>query len=126
MLELNAKQKASENAWIWLLKIVSGLLVFTLILIHLVVNHLVAPNGLLSYREVAAYLSTPGIALLETTFLVIVVAHALLGLRSILLDLKPSRGFLVAMNWGFMAIGAVSIGYGIWLIQTIIARGLGG
>lgn len=125
-METTTKPKANENAWLWLLKVGSGLLVLALILIHLVVNHLVAPNGLLSYREVVAYLATPGIVILEGSFLVIVVAQALLGLCSILLDLMPSPRLVEVINWGFTTIGVVSIVYGIWLLQISVAQGLGG
>jgi succinate dehydrogenase hydrophobic anchor subunit len=112
--------KPHENTWLWLLKLVTGVLVFTLILIHIVVNHLVAVSGLLTYAGVVAYLSQPGIALLESTFLIIVVVHALLGTRSIVLDLNPSSAVVRGLDWVFGIIGAAAIVYGLWLIQVII------
>ncbi len=118
--------KSGEGTWLWLAKIITGALVITLLFVHFIVNHYTAPTGLLSYREVVVYLSNPWIALMESAFLVIVVAHALIGLRSIILDLKPPRMLLTAVNWVFSIVGVVSIIYGIWLIRTIVTRGVGG
>ncbi|RPI30761.1 MAG: hypothetical protein EHM70_13100 [Chloroflexota bacterium] len=114
-------RKTGESTFLWFLKLLTGLLVITLLFIHLVVNHMVASEGLLSYAEVVAYLSNPWIALMEMSFLVIVVTHALLGTRSILLDLNPSRAVLRIVDVTFIAVGIVSIVYGIWLIQVITA-----
>ncbi len=57
---------------------------------------------------------------MEMTFLIAVVSHGLLGARSLLLDLKPSRSVLQAINISFLALGIVSIVYGIWLIRVIV------
>ena len=110
----------------WLLKILTGVLVFTLLMVHLVVNHFAAEEGLLGYDEVVAYLSNPWIALMEISFLIIVVTHALVGTRSVILDLKPARSLLRALDWLFVAVGIVSIGYGIWLVRVIVNQGTGG
>ncbi len=118
--------KSGEGAGLWLLKIITGALVVTLLIVHLIVNHFTAPGGLLNYHEVAVYLSNPWIALMESSFLVIVVTHALLGLRSIILDLKPSRAVMGFVNWGFSLLGVFSVVYGIWLIRVIVVRGTGG
>ncbi len=118
--------KSGETTWLWLTKLVTGVLVIVLLFVHLIVNHLVAPNGLLSYREVAEYLALPGIAFMESTFLVIVIAHALLAMRSVLLDLKPSRAVLSGINWSFLLIGVGATVYGIWLLQVIVQRGTAG
>ncbi len=120
---VGALGKPRENAWLWLAKLVSGALVFTLIVVHVVVNHLVVQGGLMTFNDVIAYLSNPWIALMESCFLVIVVCHSLLGVRSILLDLNPSAGSLKVIDWGFLAVGVVSSVYGIWLIQAVVAAG---
>ncbi len=126
LLEERSVPKSGENFWLWFLKILSGILVIVLLFVHLTVNHFTATEGLLNFEEVVAYLSNPWIALMEISFLVIVVSHALLGTRSIILDFKPSRGVLRVMDWLFVAIGVVSIGYGIWLTRVVISWGSGG
>ncbi len=108
-----------ENSWIWLIKQVSGGLVFLVILIHLVVNHLVAEGGLLTYNDVIHYFSNPWIAGMEIFFLIVVVGHSLLGLRSILLDFNPGVTFLRVADLVLGVTGAAAIVYGVWLTLTV-------
>jgi len=114
--------RASEHAWLWLAKIISGVLVFTLLIAHLVVNHMVASGGLLSYADILAYYANPLVPLMEGAFLIFVVTHALLGLRGIVLDLAPPPGVLRAVDLAMIALGGASIGYGLWLLATIAGR----
>jgi succinate dehydrogenase / fumarate reductase membrane anchor subunit len=123
---LTSAPKPSETTWLWLLKLVTGALVFILIFVHIIVNHLVSSSGLLTYHDVAVYLSNPWIDLMESTFLVVVVTHALLGVRSVILDLRPSQTVVRAIDWIFSAAGIVAIVYGIWLIRLIASRAGGG
>jgi succinate dehydrogenase / fumarate reductase membrane anchor subunit len=118
--------KSGENTWLWLIKIISGLLIIVILIVHFIVNHFIAEGSLMTYSDIAVYYSNPLIPLMEIAFLVFVVTHALLGLRSIILDLHPSRAVLGAVNWVFTIVGLASIVYGIWLIQVIVSRGSGG
>jgi succinate dehydrogenase hydrophobic anchor subunit len=115
--------KSGEGTWLWLAKVFSGALVAVILFIHLVVNHLVAPNGLLSYVEILKYYQNPIIPVMEILFVCLAVPHALFGLRGIILDLKPTRAILHGINWLFSIVGAVAIIYGIWLILTIASKG---
>jgi succinate dehydrogenase / fumarate reductase membrane anchor subunit len=123
MIQSTSGPKTGETFWLWFLKIITGLFIILLLLIHFVVNHFVAEGGLLTYADVVAYYRIPIIPIMEIAFLIIVVSHALIGLRSIILDLRPSRQTLTAINWLFVVIGIVSVVYGIWLIQVIVAKG---
>lgn len=123
MIQSTSGPKTGETFWLWFLKIITGLFIILLLLIHFVVNHFVAEGGLLTYADVVAYYRIPIIPIMEIAFLIIVVSHALIGLRSIILDLRPSRQTLTAINWLFVVIGIVSVVYGIWLIQVIVTRG---
>ncbi len=113
--------KTGENTWLWLWKLVSGPLIFVLIIIHFVVNHFIGSSGLLSYKEVLSYYQTWIVPIMEGLFLVLVVSHALLGLRSIILDMRPSRTVLTWTNWLFLVVGVVAVVYGIWLLTAIVA-----
>lgn len=115
--------RSGENAWIWFIKAVTGLLLVVILVIHFVVNHLVAPNGLLSYTEVLRYYQNPIIPIMESFFVLFAVSHALIGLRGVILDLKPSNAALSAVNWLFTIVGSAAVIYGIWLIFTIVAKG---
>ena len=83
--------KRYEGAGRWLLKIITGLFVVVFLGIHFIVNHLIAPEGLLTYSDVVKYYQNPIIVIMEISFLIVVVVHSFLGLRAILLDLNPSR-----------------------------------
>ena len=122
MISESSKPKLREGVWLWLLKIVGGLLVFVVLGIHFVVNHLVAPGGLLSYQDVINYYKVPIVPIMEIGFLVFVVSHCLMGLRSILLDLNPSDRLL---NWidGLLVVGGVgACVYGAWLVILLAGR----
>lgn len=114
-----ALRRPRERAWLWLAKIASGVLVFTLLIVHFVVNHLVAAGGLLSYADVLAYLANPAVKLMEGSFLVLVTAHALLGLRGISLDVNPSPTAQRVIDGLLIMIGLAAISYGLWLLSVI-------
>ncbi len=119
----SSTSKPTENAWLWLLKILSGVLIIVILILHLIVNHFTAPEGLLSHAEVVAYYQNPLIPIMEGFFLVFVVIHSLLGLRSILLDLRPSPPLLRIAD-GFLSIFGVGfIIYGLWLLMAVVSQG---
>jgi len=111
--------KRLEGSGRWLIKVIAGLFIVIFLGIHFVINHLVAPGGLLTYADVVAYYQHPAIVVMEIGFLVIVITHAFLGLRSILLDLNPSAVILRAANILLFLVGLVAIIYGAWLAITI-------
>lgn len=115
--------RSGEGAGTWFFKIISGFLIIVILIIHLVVNHLIVEGGLLSYADVVQYYQKAIVPIMEIFFLVFVVVHALLGLRSILLDLHPSNKLLKAINYGLVSLGTVSIVYGTWLVIVIVGRG---
>ena len=123
MLDTPSVPKPREGAWLWLYKIVAGLLIVVLLGVHFIVNHLVAPGGLLTYQEVVQYYTHPIVPIMEIAFLVFVVSHALAGLRSILLDLNPSEKLLKYLDSILVLVGVGAITYGIWLILVIVQRG---
>jgi succinate dehydrogenase hydrophobic anchor subunit len=117
-----ARPRQHETAWLWFAKIVTGMLIFALLMIHLVVNHLVAPGGLLTYADVLHYFANPLVIVMEGFFLVFVVSHALLGVRSIVLDFAPARSLVRALDRGLLLVGVIAIRYGLWLLITLAAR----
>ena len=113
----------AENAWTWIIKVVAGLLIVVILGVHFIVNHALAPGGLLTYADVVRYYQNPLVVAMEIIFLFLVVSHALLGLRSILIDLNPSHWVIAALNYVFIVVGIGSIVYGIWLALTIASKG---
>ena len=115
--------KSGENAWLWLVKIITGPLLVILLLVHFIVNHFIGETGLLTYADVVAYYQNPLIPAMEICFLAVVVTHSLIGLRGIILDLKPARNVLKVIDW-ILVIGGISVVlYGTWLALTIASRG---
>ena len=105
------------QTWIW--QALSGLLLVVLLAVHLIVNHFAA-GGLLTYREVVAYLSNPGVLALEILFLATVVFHALAGVRALVLDSGVSAGTARGVTIGLTVLGALLFGYGLWLFSVIV------
>jgi succinate dehydrogenase / fumarate reductase membrane anchor subunit len=121
-MEKSLAKRNTENSWLWLVKIIAGLLVILMLGLHFIVNHLLAPNGLLSYAEVVAYYKIPIIPIIEVIFLITVITHAFIGLRSIVLDLNPSPTALRWVNIFLVLLGSVCIFYGTWLVIVITGR----
>ena len=111
--------KSGETVWLWLIKMVSGVLIVVILGIHFVVNHAIGSGGLLTWSDVVAYYSHPIVPIMESLFIILVVPHSLIGLRGIILDLHPTRGILTAINWLFSLVGIVATVYGIWLIWVL-------
>jgi len=120
-----SRPRSGEGFWLWIVKILAGGLILFLLGLHFVANHLVAPEGLMSYKDVLAYYQNPIIPIIEILFLVTVLAHALLGFRGIILDLNPPAQLLKLLDWIFIFAGVASSAYGIWLVMVVVARGTG-
>ena len=115
--------KSGENTWLWLIKIVTGPLLLILVIVHLIVNHFIGETGLLTYADIVAYYRNPLIPAMEITFLAAVVTHSLIGLRGIVLDLKPARNILKIIDWAMVIFGVSTVIYGTWLALTIASKG---
>ena len=122
MIGNTSRPKNNEGVGLWLLKIAAGLLVFVVLGIHFVINHAVAPGGLLTYQDVIQYYNVPIVPVMEIIFLIVVVTHALLGVRSILLDLSLVQKIRRIVDGLFLALGAFAIIYGAWLVITLANR----
>ena len=123
-MNLQNGQKPVEAVASWLIKLFTGALVIIVLTVHFLVNHALAPNGLLSYTEVVTYYQNPIIPIMEAIFLIVVVSHSLLGLRGILLDLNPSRSVLRILDAVLVIVGVVAVVYGIWLLGVVVAQGM--
>lgn len=118
-----SRPKVREGTWLWLIKIIGGLLIVLLLALHFVVNHLVAPGGLLNYQDVVRYYQNAIVPIVEISFLAFVVIHSLLGMRSIILDLNPSDRVLRWIDIILVIAGVFAITYGIWLAIIIAGKG---
>jgi succinate dehydrogenase hydrophobic anchor subunit len=106
----------------WLVQAISGFALTALLGLHMIANHFVVEGGLLTYQDVLTYLSNPVVFVLEVIFLLVVVPHALLGLRAILLDLGPKPRTVRVMDAVLVALGPAALLSGIGLFVVLQGR----
>jgi succinate dehydrogenase hydrophobic anchor subunit len=121
MIETKSSPKPNEGMWLWLIKMVSGLLIILFLLIHFIINHMTgsAGGGQLSFREILQMYTSPAYILLEALFLVTVISHGLIGLRAVILDLNPARKVMKVIDPVLLILGIGSVIYGIWLLYAV-------
>lgn len=117
-------KKDHEGSWLWILKILAGLILVIIMGIHFLVNHLLAPEGLLTYQEVIRYYSFAIVPVMEIIFLVVVIFHSFVGLRSIILDLNPSNRVMKFVDFILVILGGAAVVYGTWLALLISKQSL--
>ena len=109
------------GGWGWVLQVVTGAALLVLVVVHLVAQHFVAdaPGGLRDHASVLEYLGNPVMVVVESLFMLAVTWHAMLGLRSILLDLGLSATGRRRAAVGLTALGVVTLAYGFWMIAVL-------
>ena len=110
------------RAWRWTAG--SGCALLVLVTIHMIANHFVVheTGGLRNYQQVLDYLAHPVIFLIEALLLTTVTIHAMLGIRSVVLDLNPSPRTRRRIERGLWVLGVVTVGYGLALLTTLAVR----
>src|SRR5574338_504300 len=123
MLETGSVPKQGETTFLWLVKIITGPILLVIAITHLIVNHYIGSlGGLQTYSDVVAYYKSGLILAMEAIFLLTVLTHSLIGLRGIILDLRPNAAALRFVNWSFVLLGLGFAAYGIWLLVVVAAR----
>ncbi|HET9082339.1 MAG TPA: hypothetical protein VFO01_17720 [Trebonia sp.] len=106
----------------WLLQVVSGVLLLLLLGAHLVAQHFIVKGGLRDYAQVVSYLGNPLVLAVECAFVVVLIWHAMLGLRAVLLDFGFGPRGQAAITRAVVALGLVTAGYSFWLIAALAAK----
>ncbi len=101
---------------------VSGLALIALVGAHIAAQHYLAAGGLRTYAEVVDYLRQPVALGLELSFLVLVTAHALLGVRAIIADLGLSSAQQRSADVLLLVIACLTVIYGMQLTWQIVGR----
>ena len=112
--------EAGKSRWYWLVQALSGAALIVLVGVHLIAQHFLAAGGLRTYAEVVAYLREPVALGLEISFLVVVAAHALMGVRAIFADLDLSANVQRSIDMALWAVGVVTVLYGLQLTWQVI------
>jgi len=107
----------------WLFQVISGVLLVLLLGLHIITQHFVANGGLRDYAQVLSYLSNPAVLAVESLFVIVLIWHAMLGLRAVLLDFGFGRRGQALITRAVVALGAVTAAYSFWLIATLAAKG---
>ncbi len=122
--QIDAQEIAWQASRPWRWTAGTGLALVVLATMHIIAQHFVAPRagGLRTYHEVLQYISSPVILILECAFVVVVTIHAMLGVRSILLDFDlgaRTRRHLSKILW---TVGSLTIIYGLTLLIVLASR----
>ena len=115
-------ERSRARTWAWTAG--SGVARLVLVTIHMVAHHFVVEEvgGLRTYAQVLEYIGNPVIVVIELAFLVVVTIHAMLGLRSVLFDFGLSERAKRLADRGLVALGVVTVAYGIVLIGVLASR----
>ena len=117
MEEMAARRDRSGS--LWLVQAFSGLFLVFILGAHMIAHHVIVEGGLRDYQQVLDYVANPVVFVIEVLFVILGVVHALLGVRAIITDLRPSAGTLRVVNWALALFGLVAIGYGLWLALAL-------
>jgi succinate dehydrogenase hydrophobic anchor subunit len=109
------EKKANRAATVWITQVLTGLLLIAILTLHMISHHFVVEGGLRDYQQVLDYVQNPLVFVLELVFIIIATAHALLGVRAVILDIGLSEGAKRTLNWVLAILGAITLVYGIWL-----------
>jgi succinate dehydrogenase hydrophobic anchor subunit len=104
--------------------VITGAALLVLLLVHMVAHHFVVEEigGLRTYEQVLEYIGNPLIFTVECFFLVTVTTHALIGLRSVLLDMGFGARARRRIDAGLWVLGIATVAYGFFLVGTLASR----
>ncbi len=111
--------RRDRSGSLWLVQAFTGLLLVFILGTHMIAHHFIVEGGLRDYQQVLDYVANPLVFIIEVTFVIVATIHALLGVRAIIVDLRPSAATVRIINWVLVAVGAVTIGYGLWLALAL-------
>jgi succinate dehydrogenase hydrophobic anchor subunit len=112
----------SARAWRWTAG--TGVALVALATIHIVAQHFVVrqTGGLRTYHQVLEYISNPVIFVIECGFLFAVTIHAMLGIRSVVLDLDLHPRTQRQIHVGLWVLGTLTVAWGLVLLITLAVR----
>jgi succinate dehydrogenase hydrophobic anchor subunit len=122
--ERSERKPLATQTRVWRWTAFTGVALLVLVTIHMIAHHFVVESigGLRTYRQILDYIANPVMFTIECTFLVVVTIHAMLGLRSVLFDLNFGARARARINRGLVALGALTVVYGLALIGTLASR----
>lgn len=116
---ISRERSTNKAASAWITQAISGLLLIVILGTHMIAHHFVVEGGLRDYEQVLSYVSNPFVFILEVVFLFVATAHALLGVRAVVLDIGLSESAKRTLNWILAIIGVLTLIYGLWLAISL-------
>ncbi|RCK72507.1 MAG: hypothetical protein ANABAC_1855 [Anaerolineae bacterium] len=108
---------SSRAKWFWLSQVISGVALFFFVGLHFYLQHYAVVGGLRDFQQILDYLTNWWALVLEWLFLSVVTVHAILGLRSIMLDIGMNSRRMDIFS--FLAVVFIIV-YGIELTMEIL------
>ena len=115
-------QNRSIGTGLWLLQVITGIGLVVLLGLHMIAHHFLVEGGLRTYQDVLTYIANPTVFLLEVIFLLVVIPHAFIGLRAILLDLGPSPRTSRILDVLLTVMASATLIYGVALFVVLQGR----
>jgi succinate dehydrogenase / fumarate reductase membrane anchor subunit len=114
----------SRSPLLWWTTVGTGAALVVLALVHMTAHHFIVdePGGLRTYEQILDYIANPVILVIEALFLVTVTIHAMLGLRSVLLDLNLGERGRRLVERGLRLLGSATLVYGLFLLVMLASR----
>ena len=112
----------SRAGRLWLVQAISGAMLIVFLGVHLVAQHLLVPGGLRDYASVVEYLRNPIALAAEMGLLASVIVHAVVGLRSTLVEVVGAVA-VRRISAVLMVGGAGAFAYAIWLTLVVTSAG---
>jgi succinate dehydrogenase hydrophobic anchor subunit len=111
-----------DRTWRW--TVGTGVALVVLTAVHLIAQHFVVGDagGLRDYRPVLDYIGNPLILAIESSFVVTVTVHGLIGVHRIALDLDLATRTQRRVDAALWVLGALTIGYGFALLLALALR----
>ncbi len=106
-----------KNAYLWFFQRISGAVLFVIILMHFIQNHII--NHVLNYEVVSKHLANPIVKAIEIIFLFLCVFHGLNGTKEILVDLPISEKTAGIVSKLFSGLGIILVIVGLWIIVPL-------
>lgn len=103
---------------LWFYLRVSGIAMLGLVLGHLYIMHVINTTDTIDFAFVAARFTTPFWRIYDMLILIFALSHGLVGLRGILADYIPNRGWRVAAETTMWTLGLVFFVMGALVLAT--------
>ena len=114
----------TRSARVWWWTVGTGTALLVLVTVHMVAHHFAVDEvgGLRTYDQVLDYIGNPLILVIEALLIVTVTIHAMLGLRSVLLDFDWGPHGRRLVDAGLSLLGVLTVLYGFVLLAVLAWR----